>query len=81
VGEHANWTGDLGLFKDIRQHVDRALHWIDHGGADPNGKYLSYASKSSKGLGNQGWKDSGDSVFNSDGSLATPPIALVEVQC
>jgi glycogen debranching enzyme len=30
--------------------------------------------------GNQGWKDSGDSVMNSDGSLATPPIALVEVQ-
>jgi glycogen debranching enzyme len=80
VGEHANWTGDLGLFKDIRQHVDRALHWMDHGGAHPNGKYLSYASKSSKGLGNQGWKDSGDSVMNSDGSLATPPIALVEVQ-
>jgi glycogen debranching enzyme len=80
VGEHANWTGDLSLFNDIRQHVERALDWLDHGGADPNGKYLSYASKSSKGLGNQGWKDSGDSVMNSDGSLATPPIALVEVQ-
>lgn len=80
LGEHANWTGDLGLFKEVRRHVERALHWIDHGGADPNGKYLSYASKSSKGLGNQGWKDSGDSVMNSDGSLATPPIALVEVQ-
>ena len=80
VGEHANWTGDLSLFNDIRQHVERALDWVDHGGADPNGKYLSYASKSSKGLGNQGWKDSGDSVMNSDGSLATPPIALVEVQ-
>jgi len=80
VGEHANWTGDLALFKDIRQHVDRALDWIDHGGADPNGEYLSYARRSSKGLGNQGWKDSGDSVMNSDGSLATPPIALVEVQ-
>lgn len=80
VGEHANWTGDLSLFKDIRPHVERALGWIDHGGADPNGKYLAYASKSRKGLGNQGWKDSGDSVMNSDGSLATPPIALVEVQ-
>jgi len=80
VGEHANWTGDLSLFNSIRQHVERALDWIDHGGADPEGKYLSYASKSSKGLGNQGWKDSGDSVMNSDGSLATPPIALVEVQ-
>jgi glycogen debranching enzyme len=80
VGEHANWTGDLGLFKDIQQHVERALHWIDNSGADPKGKYLSYASKSSKGLGNQGWKDSGVSIMNADGSLATPPISLVEVQ-
>ena len=80
VGEHANWCGDLSLFRDIRLQVERALHWMDHGGAEPGGKYLSYASKSSKGLGNQGWKDSGDSVMNSDGSLATPPIALVEVQ-
>lgn len=80
VGEHANWTGDLGLFKSIQQHVERALHWIDNGGAEPKGKYLSYASKSSKGLGNQGWKDSGVSIMNADGSLATPPISLVEVQ-
>ena len=80
VGEYANWTGEYRLFKDIGEHVERALRWIDHGGAEPNGKYLSYACKSSKGLGNQGWKDSGNSVMNADGSLATPPIALVEVQ-
>jgi len=29
---------------------------------------------------NQGWKDSGDAIVNADGSLAVPPIALVEVQ-
>jgi glycogen debranching enzyme len=29
---------------------------------------------------NQGWKDSSDSVFHDDGTLAEPPIALVEVQ-
>lgn len=80
VGEHANWTGDLSLFKDIRSNVERALHWIDEYGIDPQLRYLAYASKSSKGLGNQGWKDSGDSIMNADGSLATPPIALVEVQ-
>jgi glycogen debranching enzyme len=28
----------------------------------------------------QGWKDSGDSVFHADGSLAEAPIALCEVQ-
>lgn len=80
IGEHANWTGDLGLFRALRENVERALHWIDHDGDEGKNGYLSYASKSSKGLGNQGWKDSGDSVMNADGSLATPPIALVEVQ-
>jgi glycogen debranching enzyme len=80
VGEHANWTGDLKLFRDLRQNIERALHWIDHYGDEAGNGYLSYASKSSKGLGNQGWKDSGDSIMNADGSLATPPIALVEVQ-
>jgi glycogen debranching enzyme len=32
-------------------------------------------------LSNQGWKDSGDAIVNQDGSLAQPPIWLVEVQC
>ncbi len=33
-----------------------------------------------KGLANQGWKDSHDSVFHEDGSPAQGPIALCEVQ-
>jgi glycogen debranching enzyme len=80
VGEHANWTGDMHLFRDLRQNIERALKWIDNDGDEAGNGYLSYASKSSKGLGNQGWKDSGDSIMNADGSLATPPIVLVEVQ-
>ena len=35
---------------------------------------------SSKGLINQGWKDSHDSVFHDNGDLAEGPIALSEVQ-
>lgn len=80
VGEHANWTGDLKLFQELRSNVERALHWIDNDGDEAHNGYLSYATRSKKGLGNQGWKDSGDSIMNADGSLATPPIALVEVQ-
>ncbi|MBV9609197.1 MAG: amylo-alpha-1,6-glucosidase, partial [Acidobacteria bacterium] len=80
IGEHANWTGSLQLFTELRSNVERALHWIDTDGDLGNNGYLSYARKSKKGLGNQGWKDSGDSIMNADGSLATPPIALVEVQ-
>ncbi len=80
IGEHAHWTGDLKLFHELRANIERALHWIDTYGDEGNNGYLSYSTKSKKGLGNQGWKDSGDSIMNANGSLASPPIALVEVQ-
>jgi glycogen debranching enzyme len=41
---------------------------------------VEYQSASEKGLINQGWKDSGDAIVRADGTLAEPPIALVEVQ-
>ncbi|HEX8939658.1 MAG TPA: glycogen debranching N-terminal domain-containing protein [Candidatus Limnocylindrales bacterium] len=77
---HATWTGSLDLFHELREHVDRALDWIDgYGDSDADG-FTDYASSTGRGLVNQGWKDSGDAIANADGSLATPPIALVEVQ-
>jgi glycogen debranching enzyme len=80
VGEHARWTGDLSLFSQLRDNVEMALRWIsDYGDFNRDG-YVEYLGRSEKGLSNQGWKDSGDSIVNSDGSMATPPIALVEVQ-
>lgn len=80
VAQHAAWTGDLTLFQDLSANVESALAWIDQY-ADHNGDgYVDYQSKSKNGLSNQGWKDSGDSVTNTDGSLAQAPIALVEVQ-
>jgi glycogen debranching enzyme len=80
LGRHAAWTGDLRVFHDLRDHVERALKWMrDYGDLDGDG-YLEYESQSKKGLSNQGWKDSGDAIVNADGSLAQPPIKLVEVQ-
>src|SRR5262249_48213272 len=80
IGEHAKWTGRLGLFQEFRPHVERALERIANYGDEEKNGYLWYRSESQKGLVNQGWKDSGDSIMNADGTLATPPIALVEVQ-
>ena len=80
LGRHAQWTGDLTLFHKLRSNVERALEWIDTHGHRKDPRYLAYASRSKSGLSNQGWKDSGDSIMNADGSLAEPPIALVEVQ-
>jgi glycogen debranching enzyme len=73
---HAFWTGSLDLFHQLKENVERALQWIDRMGDG----YLTYESQSQGGLSNQGWKDSGDSIVNADGSLAKPPIALAEVQ-
>ena len=40
----------------------------------------SIGAHAERGLSNQGWKDSHDSVFHADGRLAEGPIALCEVQ-
>src|SRR5262249_22244870 len=68
------------LFNELRSHVERALAWMAQYGDQDKDGYLEYQSVSQKGLINQGWKDSGDAIVNGDGSLAQPPIALVEVQ-
>ena len=56
------------------------MRWIvEHGDADGDG-LLEYIDHSGRGLSNQGWKDSSDSIRWRDGTLATGPIALSEVQ-
>ena len=60
--------------------LQAALEWMrDYGDADGDG-LLEYVDETGHGLANQGWKDSGDSVQWRDGTLATGPIALCEVQ-
>jgi glycogen debranching enzyme len=80
LGEYVRWTGDITLFDDLRDNVERALGWIDRTMQHSPSGFLDYGTRSAKGLVNQGWKDSGNSIVNRDGSLAQAPIALVEVQ-
>ena len=61
-------------------YLEAALAWMrDSGDSDGDG-LLEYVDASGRGLSNQGWKDSGDSVQWRDGTLAAGPIALCEVQ-
>lgn len=66
--------------RDLLPALVRALRWIiDRGDSDGDG-FLDYVDRTGRGLANQGWKDSGDSIQWRDGTLAQGPIALCEVQ-
>ncbi|MBF8193830.1 amylo-alpha-1,6-glucosidase [Nonomuraea sp. K274] len=74
------WGLDPAEVEALLPHAESALAWMsDHGDADGDG-FLEYIDESGRGLANQGWKDSGDSIRFRDGRLAEPPIALCEVQ-
>lgn len=76
AGEYLQRTGDRDFISGIWPAIEDALHWIDR----KSDGFLAYERMTEKGLANQGWKDSVDSVFHADGSLAEGPIALCEVQ-
>lgn len=80
VGEYLQWTGDLEYFATLQPNVEAALTWLERYGDRDGDGWLEYAARASQGLFNQGWKDSQNAIVNADGSLAEPPIALVEVQ-
>jgi glycogen debranching enzyme len=72
-------TDDRTLMRELWPHLEMALTWIDcYGDLDRDG-FVEYSTES-LGLKQQGWKDSFDSVFHADGTLANGPIALCEVQ-
>jgi glycogen debranching enzyme len=80
AGLYARRTGDWALIRELWPSIEQALSWLD-GPADPDGDgFIEYQRETDAGLANQGWKDSYDSIFHADGTLATGPIALVEVQ-
>jgi glycogen debranching enzyme len=80
AGAYFKRTGDRALLQKLWPHIERALAWIDRYGDRDGDSFVEYARQSRTGLIQQGWKDSKDSIFHADGSLAEPPIALCEVQ-
>jgi glycogen debranching enzyme len=80
VGELYRWGMPKERLAPLMPHIDRALAWIlQYGDRDGDG-FVEYQRATDKGLQNQGWKDSHDSVSFADGRLADGPIALAEVQ-
>ena len=80
AGAYLERTRDVATLRRLWPNIEAALSWLEkHGDRDGDG-FVEYGRQSNEGLANQGWKDSRDSVFHSDGALAKGPIALVEVQ-
>jgi glycogen debranching enzyme len=80
AGAYFEATQDLEFVKSIWPQINLALRWIEHYGDCDGDGFVEYSRSSPKGLIQQGWKDSWDSVSHSDGALAQGPIALCEVQ-
>ncbi len=81
AGRYYEHTGDRQFMQEIWPNIKGALNWIDEYGDRDHDGFVEYYRKTPKGLANQGWKDSFDSVFHAEGRLAEGPIALCEVQC
>jgi len=76
-GEYVDWTGDMDF---LRAHWTNILSALDYLDRDAKSGYLVYGLKKNSIIFNQGWKDSLDSVMDKQGKIASPPIALCEVQ-
>jgi len=80
AGMYFERSGDIETIRSIWPNIAAALAWMDEWG-DPDGDgFVEYARMTDRGLANQGWKDSFDSIFHADGRPAEGPIALCEVQ-
>ncbi len=74
------WGLDPADVAALLPNLEAALTWMtQYGDADGDG-FLEYVDRSGRGLANQGWKDSSDSIRWRNGELATAPLALCEVQ-
>ncbi|HEX6897329.1 MAG TPA: amylo-alpha-1,6-glucosidase [Bryobacteraceae bacterium] len=80
AGAYYRRTGDVAFVQSLWPNIQLASTWMDRYGDSDQDGFIEYFRHSSNGLANQGWKDSHDSVFHADGSLAEGPIALCEVQ-
>jgi glycogen debranching enzyme len=65
---------------ELLEPLAAALGWLLTDADPDDDGFLEYLDVTGRGLVNQGWKDSVDSIQFPDGTIAEPPIALSEAQ-
>ncbi|AJQ96813.1 glycogen debranching N-terminal domain-containing protein [Gynuella sunshinyii] len=71
-------SGDWSFMQTLEPHWRRALQWLEGQQDDETGFIGFHANK--RGLVNQCWKDSPDSMSHQDGTLAKHPLFVSEIQ-
>jgi glycogen debranching enzyme len=80
LDEYERWTGDVQLVHELEMESRAALNWIDEYADLAGNGYIWYERRNEKGLENQCWKDSWDSLSYHDGRLPGFPRATCELQ-
>src|SRR5262249_57139811 len=62
LSEHWRWTGDAALPAALEPAARRALAWIDGPGDLDGDGFVEYLSRARRGIRNQSWKDSSNSI-------------------
>lgn len=76
IAKYAKQMG-ISTIDSVRNSIEMAVQWLLNKLSNDKVGLLGYGKGA---LSNQGWKDSWDSVFDSDGKLLGYPRYLVEVQ-
>ena len=71
-------SGDVEFFLAQRDKLEGTLAWMAHNRDDAG--FYPYQTRSTKGVKNQSWKDSGEAVLYPDGSMVADPIAMADIQ-
>ena len=77
---YADRTGDVAFVEELWPAAVAAMHWMETSADIDGDGYVKYKRRTTRGLVNQGWKDSHDAISHMDGTLSEPPIVLAEVQ-
>lgn len=80
LSEYYHWTGDKHALQEHLEAARSALAWMDNYGHPGHRHFYAFRTRSSEGVKNQGWKDSGDALIYSDGSIVPDPIAGCPIQ-
>ncbi|MGH9484502.1 MAG: glycogen debranching N-terminal domain-containing protein [Terriglobales bacterium] len=80
LSEFLHWTGDKQTTLEYLDAARKTMAWMDHDGHPGHKHFYAFQTRSSQGVKNQGWKDSGDALIYPDGKIVPDPIATCEIQ-